>query len=110
MDPIPQPASSLPATPDRPRGATFARWSWLLVVIGIVVNGLVKRAFGAFAADLVVLALIVTGLALAILALARVRREGRAGILLPAIVGLVLNGLLVLIFVTNFFAYRARQG
>jgi len=52
--------------------------------------------------------LIIVGLAFGIIALFGISQHGSKGILAPAIVGIIINGLLLLIFVTNFMAARAR--
>jgi hypothetical protein len=48
------------------------------------------------------------GLACAIAALVAVRKHGRKGILLPATLGLALNGLLLAFVLTNFLTARHR--
>jgi hypothetical protein len=58
--------------------------------------------------DLVALVLMLAGFSFGIIALFGISRHGRKGVLAPAIVGFVLNGLLLSIFVTNFMAARAR--
>ena len=58
--------------------------------------------------ELVALLLIIGGLVLGIVALFGIRKHGAKGILAPALVGIVINGLLLLIFITNFLAARAR--
>jgi hypothetical protein len=49
----------------------------------------------------------INDLGLGIAALFGIRKHGRKGILAPALAGLVLNGLLLFIFITNFVAARA---
>lgn len=58
--------------------------------------------------ELVSLLLMVVGLVFGIVALFGIRTHGKSGILAPAIVGIIINGLLAFIFVTNFLAARAR--
>jgi LytS/YehU family sensor histidine kinase len=57
--------------------------------------------------DLVALAAAVAGLGAGLVALAFVRREGWRGVLIPAVIGLVLNALVLLIWVSNFSAHGA---
>ena len=57
--------------------------------------------------DLVALLLIIVGLVFGIIALFGIGRHGSKGILIPAIVGIIANGLLLFIFITNFLAARA---
>jgi hypothetical protein len=58
--------------------------------------------------EYVALLLMVVGLLLGILALFGIRKHGVSGILGPAVVGILINGSLIFIFVTNFMAARAR--
>jgi len=59
----------------------------------------------------VALFLIVAGLTLGIVALFATRKHGTKGILAPSLVGIVVNGLLLFIFITNFMAARpGRRG
>jgi hypothetical protein len=58
--------------------------------------------------ELVALLLIVVGLVFGIVALFGISKHGTKGILAPAIVGIIINGLLLFIFVTNFMTARAR--
>jgi hypothetical protein len=58
--------------------------------------------------DLVGALFIIVGLIFAVIALFGVRKHGSKGIVAPAIVGLVLNLLLLIIFATNFIAARAK--
>jgi len=50
----------------------------------------------------------VVGLALGVIALFGTRKHGIRGILAPALAGIIINGLLMFIFATNFFAARAK--
>lgn len=58
--------------------------------------------------DLIAFGVMTIGLIFGLIALAGISRYGAKGILAPAIVGIILNGLLLFIFVTNFLAARAR--
>lgn len=57
--------------------------------------------------ELVALLLIAVGLVFGVVALFGMRSHGKSGILAPAIVGIIINGFLLFIFVTNFLAARA---
>jgi hypothetical protein len=84
-----------------------AKLSW---VCPILLFGLLafSRQMGApLIIDLVSFLFIVAGLACGVIALFGIPRLGRKGILMPAIAGLIINGLLLFIFVSNFFAARA---
>ena len=59
---------------------------------------------------LIALVLIVTGIIFGIAALLVSRKHTKNGILVPALVGLILNGLLLFLFISNFLAVRARHG
>ncbi len=74
---------------------------FLLLVAG-------KQAISPLILDLIGLLLIVVGLLFSIIALFGISKHGTKGILTPAIVGIIINGLLLFIFVTNFVAARAR--
>jgi hypothetical protein len=58
--------------------------------------------------ELVSLLLMVVGFMFGVVALFGIRTHGKSGILAPAIVGIIINGLLLFIFVTNFLAASAR--
>ena len=58
--------------------------------------------------ELTALFVIIVGLVFGIIALFGISRHGSKGILAPAIVGIIINGLFLFIFVTNFMAARAR--
>ncbi len=109
------PSSPAPATiPPAPRTGfahRAAKASWVSVAI-VFVLGVFSEATQIAAAkllvELIALLLMLAGLALGIAALFGIRQHGTRGILGPAIVGIILNGLLIFIFTTNFFAARAR--
>lgn len=85
-----------------------ARCSWICTVTVFVFLKLVPQGASQIIADLMALFLIVVGLGAGILALFGIREHGTARILKPALLGILLNGLLLTIFVTNFSAARAR--
>jgi len=60
--------------------------------------------------ELVALLLMITGLILGIVALAGIPRHGAKGVRAPALVGIIINSLLIFIFVTNYMAARASHG
>ena len=98
------------ALPDRrpdpanvPRECAMA--SWLLTLLAVAVGALlphrpsVVAMFGGV--------LVLTGVATSVYALANVRRFGRPGLLIPALVGLFTNGSLILFAAWGFFrSYR----
>ena len=51
---------------------------------------------------------LIIGLVLGVVALFGIRKHGTKGILAPALVGILINGLLLFIFVSNFVAAQAR--
>ncbi len=103
------------ATPQPPQTRTFAhqaaKASWSTVVticILLVFSGAARQPKVTLFVETLSFLLMVAGLALGIFALFGIRTHGRKGILAPAIVGIVLNALLLFIFVTNFLAARAK--
>jgi len=97
------------SSPTRSKGKGLARASWV-TFLAVVVGNAVLAGKLPVVTDLLALGGGVVGVVLGAMALARIGQEGRKGILGPALAGVVLNGLLVLIWVTNFLAYRARHG
>ncbi len=102
----------LAATPTPVRRAfahQAARGSWIAPFVGAFLGTFVRRSFGAGVYDLVMVLFVLSGIALGVIGIAGIPRYGRKGILAPAIIGLTLNGLLVTIFVSNFFATASRR-
>jgi len=85
-----------------------AKLSWVCPIIIFLLLAFGSQAGARVIIELVALLLIVVGLLSGIVALFGMRSHGKSGILGPAIVGIIINGLLVFIFVTNFLAARAR--
>ena len=83
-------------------GRTLARGSWLLFVGALVVNRVGRITEVFVLTDLVVLVVLLVCIVLAVLALASMRTQGRKAILIPALIGLALDTLLVVVWVTNF--------
>jgi hypothetical protein len=86
-----------------------ARASWLGPVIIFLLFAFAHQVAGQVILELIALVLIVAGICLGIAALFGIRKHGKKGILAPALVGLILNSLLLFIFITNFLAVRARH-
>jgi hypothetical protein len=84
-----------------------AKLSWACPVVVFVMLALGRRFSAPVIIDLVALLLIVVGLAFGVIALFGIPKHGVKGILAQALVGIILNGLLLSIFVTNFMAARA---
>ena len=83
-----------------------AKGSWSSSVIVFFL--LVFSSTGAkVVLELITLLLILAGLSLGIIALFGIRKHGTKGILAPALVGIIINGLLLFIFANNFLAARA---
>ena len=85
-----------------------AKLSWVCPILFIVFLAVGKQVAAPVIMDLIGLLLMVLGLLFGIVALFGISRHGTKGILAQAIVGIILNGLLLSIFVTNFMAARAR--
>ena len=93
----------------RPEFSAFAfqaaKGSWASSVIVFFL--LVFSSLGArIIFEGIALLLILAGLSAGIVALLGIRKHGAKGILAPALVGLVINGLLLFIFINNFLAAR----
>jgi hypothetical protein len=86
-----------------------AKLSWVCPILLFVLL-MFKRQIGAPAliTDLLGLLLIVVGSTSGIVALFGISRHGTKGILAPALVGILINGLLLSIFIMNFMAARER--
>lgn len=100
---------SAPPTAKQPVAFAYqaAKASWIAPVLIFLLFAFAHQVAAQLVLELIALALIVAGLCLGIAALFGIRQHGRKGILAPALVGLVLNGLLLFIFITNFIAARA---
>lgn len=99
--------SAIPAT-TRSWGKTLARASWITFAAIVFANGSLRERL-PYLVDLLALVGAIVGFVLGAIALLWIRHDGRKGILAPALAGILLNGLTVLIWVTNFLAYRARM-
>ncbi len=87
-----------------------ARGSWicpLLLVVLIIVGG---RTGQRLIIEFIAFGMMCVGVLLAIVAFFGIPKYGVKRILGQAIAGLVLNGLFLFIFVTNFLAARAKAG
>jgi hypothetical protein len=103
---------------DAPRTKSFSRQaanlSWVCPIITIIIfvllifsRQIVPRKIIALVAS-GALCLIAVGLMFGIVALFGISKQGTKGILTPAIVGIILNGLLLSFVVTNFMSARFR--
>ncbi len=108
--------SSTPAgspLPPRPRSAfhTAAQASWVAFLAFLGVGMFGKAALPPLLHDVLSIVIVLVGFVLALFAFAGLRRHGRKGILAPALVGFCLNGLFLLIALTNASAaaQRARE-
>src|SRR5258708_40366687 len=86
-----------------------AKASWLGLIVIFVLFAVGHQIEARVVLELIALVLIVAGICLGIAALFGIRQHGKRGILAPALVGLILNRLLLLIFITNFLAAKARH-
>ncbi len=98
--------------PTPPKTTSFshqaAKLSWVCPIIVFVLLMFTRQIGARVIIEMVALLLIVVGLVFGIFALFGISKHGTKGILAPAIVGIIVNGLLLFIFVTNFMAARAR--
>jgi ABC-type glycerol-3-phosphate transport system permease component len=112
------PVSSGSAKLPPSRAQQAAKASWLAPIIVIIFNFVIKNASPpASQARSLVIAVVsllfyLGGLVLAIYALSQVRSAGRRGVLAPALAGLILNGLFLLLVgfvaVSNFQGVRTK--
>ena len=86
--------------------AAKASWATGLIVFLLIIFG--SRTGLKLVVELVGFLLMVGGFVLGVIALFGVRKYGAQGILAPAIVGIIINGLLLFIFITNFITARSR--
>lgn len=88
----------------------IARASWIVPVIAIFVPSFVRGMAQPVrvVTDLVTLLLCVLAVISAVYAMLQIRSLGKKKILLPALVGLVMNGLLIAIWVSNCVVAASR--
>ena len=84
-----------------------AKASWICPIVIFLLFAFGHQVAARVVLELIALVLIVAGISLGVAALFGIRKHGKKGILAPALVGIVLNGLLLFIFITNFVAARA---
>lgn len=95
-------STTVPRAPAPPRAQQAAKASWMAPLIVVIFNFVLKSSLqrtGSRSLVIVVGSLVIylVGLLLAIYALSQVKTAGRKGVLAPAIVGLLLNGLFLLL-------------
>ena len=99
-------------TPASPKTTSFshqaATLSWVCPIIVIALLMFSRQIGAQVIIELLSLLLMSVGLLSGVVALFGIRTHGKRGILAPAIAGVLINGLLLFIFVTNFLAARAR--
>lgn len=92
------------------RTQTIARVSWIIPVIAIFVPSLVRGMAQSIrvTTDLVTFLLCILAAISAVYAMLQIRSLGKQKILLPALIGLVMNGLLIAIWVSNCIVAASR--
>jgi hypothetical protein len=85
-----------------------ATLSWVCPIIVGVLARFGNQLNAPLLVGLVVFTFLIVGLILGVVALFGISKHGKKGILWPALIGIVLNGFLLFIFVTNFIAARDR--
>ena len=86
----------------------LATASWLMLIAFIFGKRYIGAVIGPLLSDLMVFFIAILGIILALLCFTQVPRLGRKGILIPAIIGLLLNGLMLAIWNPNFLTARRR--
>jgi hypothetical protein len=100
-----------PDTPAQPTNAFAFQaakgcWGSSIIVFLLLMFG--KPVASGVVVELVALVLMICGLGLGVVALFGIPKHGSSKILIPSLVGMAINGLLLFIFITNFFAARAK--
>jgi hypothetical protein len=101
-------STSLPPNQTTAFAHQAAKASWATAIVIFVLVAFGGRVGARVLIEFVALFLMVVGFTLGVTALFGIRKHGMKGILAPAMVGIILNGLLFFIFVTNFLAARAK--
>jgi lipopolysaccharide export LptBFGC system permease protein LptF len=104
----PTPPNTIPPPQATAFAHQAAKVSWVCPIIVFVLVPLGGQVAARVIIELIALLLIIVGLVFGVIALSGIRKHGSKGILAPAIVGIIINGLLLFIFITNFLAARAR--
>ncbi len=99
--------STKSATPSFYHQAAKASWCAPLLVFLMILFGrnIASRVF----VELIAFILFVSGFGLAVAALTGIRKHGKKGILVSSLAGLSINGLMLLIFISNFLAARSHH-
>ena len=84
-----------------------AKGSWMGTLFVALLSAVARHTPAKLIMELGALLFILVGFLLGVVALFGIPKYGVSGILAPALVGIVCNGLLIFIFVTNFLAGRA---
>ena len=108
-DPTPPlPIPPVQGSGPKPFAHQAAKGSWSSVIIVFLLVAFGRSVGQKVIVELVALALVLVGLGLGITALLGIRKHGTKGILVTALAGMAANGLLLLIFTTNFVVARAK--
>lgn len=93
---------------ERPNWAQkAAKASWQIFIVVVILTMLSKQIPRTVViVEWVVFLLLIAGFVSGVLALSGIRKLGSERVLFPGLVGVVLNGFLIFIFVTNFMAAR----
>lgn len=98
----------LPKTTSPSFSHQSAKVSWICPLLVVFLLMATKQIGARFIIELVAFLLFVVGFVFGIIALSGIRKHGKSGILTPAIVGIIINGSFLLIFITNFLGAKAR--
>ena len=94
----------------KPFALQAARCSWIAPLVAIGVLAFVNTAtpIAKLITEIVILLLSLLGLLLGVGSLFGIRRHGIKGILVPALAGVIISGLLISIWVLNFVQAATR--
>jgi hypothetical protein len=88
-----------------PHQAAKASWASGVIVFALIALG---GRSGGIVVEFIALALMLVGFSLGVIGLFGIRKYGTKHVLAPALVGIIINGVLLFIFITNFMAARAK--
>jgi hypothetical protein len=103
------PAEPLARGPAAPGANKLARASWIAPLLSAGLSAFPEGLYGGVVVKEGLMYLVaVAGFVAGVVALTGIRRYGRKRILVPSLIGLVINGLLIAVWTSNFVEAYAR--